>query len=70
MAAKPSTRAWAGFFGPKAYSSGPCTFGVERSNDPEDYTLWLAMIAGPVAPLYFLILIGVGYHLATFVVME
>ncbi|KFX91055.1 hypothetical protein V490_06103 [Pseudogymnoascus sp. VKM F-3557] len=68
LIAKPSTQAWAGFFGPNVYNSR--NFGAQSINNPEKSAFWLQMVATEIGPLFFLILIGVVYHLATFVAME
>ncbi|KFY73144.1 hypothetical protein V499_06788 [Pseudogymnoascus sp. VKM F-103] len=70
LVAKPSTQAWAGYFGPNKYDFGSSTFGVDSSNNSEESAFWLAIVASFAAPLFFLILIGVVYHLATFVAIE
>jgi ATP-binding cassette subfamily A (ABC1) protein 3 len=70
LVAKPSTQAWAGYFGPNKYDFGSSTFGVDSSNNSEEFAFWLAIVATFAAPLFFLILIGVVYHLATFVAIE
>lgn len=70
MVAKPSTQAWAGSFGPNTYDFGSSNVGVESSNNSPEFTFWLQIVADFAAPLFFLILIGVVYHLATFVAME
>jgi len=65
LIAKPSTLAWAGAFGPNVRSN---YFGVESSTEKSAF--WLKMVATEIGPLFFLILIGVVYHLGTFVAME
>ncbi|KFY06843.1 hypothetical protein V492_07693 [Pseudogymnoascus sp. VKM F-4246] len=71
LAAKPSTQAFGGIFGPNKDEYGPTlTYGGANINNSNKYTLWIGLVAGPIAPLFFLILIGVVYHLATFVAME
>ncbi|OBT78091.1 hypothetical protein VF21_02752 [Pseudogymnoascus sp. 05NY08] len=70
LVAKPSTQAWAGYFGPNKYDFGSSSFGVDNGNNSEESAFWLGIVASFAAPLFFLILIGVVYHLATFVAME
>ena len=54
-------------FGPNKYDYFSDDLGV--SSDGE-FSFWTIMVANFVAPVFFLILIGVVYHLATFVATE
>jgi ATP-binding cassette subfamily A (ABC1) protein 3 len=60
--AKPSTQTWSGYFGPNTVPQvvEPATRGP----------FWLSLIGVYVAPVFNLILIGVVYHLNTFVASE
>ena len=62
-APKPLTRLWQGYFGPNVYYyPGEDSFSVQKGR-----TFWVSMVAVFVGPVFFLILIGVVYHLAIFV---
>jgi hypothetical protein len=62
-APKPSTHLWKGYFGPNVYSYlADESFSVQKGR-----TFWVSMVAVFVGPIFFLILIGVVYHLAIFV---
>ncbi|PMD40375.1 P-loop containing nucleoside triphosphate hydrolase protein [Hyaloscypha variabilis F] len=65
----PSTLPWSGLFGPNAnlleFSSQS-----SLSGQPTNGPYWLSLVSWFVAPVFFLILIGVVYHLATFVATE
>lgn len=60
--ARPSTQPFAGYFGPHSFiqEQAPLTVGP----------FWLSLISTFVAPIFVLIIIGVVYHLATFVATE
>ncbi|KAN0095683.1 P-loop containing nucleoside triphosphate hydrolase protein [Hyaloscypha variabilis] len=65
----PSTLPWSGLFGPNAnlleFSSQS-----SLSGQPTNGPYWLSLVSWFVAPVFFLVLIGVVYHLATFVATE
>jgi ATP-binding cassette subfamily A (ABC1) protein 3 len=65
---KPSTQAWAGYFGPNTYDYGS-SFSVQSGSGQEN-VFWLSLVSVFVAPVFILILIGAVYHLATFVATE
>jgi ATP-binding cassette subfamily A (ABC1) protein 3 len=60
--AKPSTQPWSGYFGPKVAPQVAATI----TRGPH----WLTLVSVFVAPIFFLVLIGVVYHLSTFVASE
>jgi len=64
-AARPSTVAFSGFFGPHSYTND---IPVAEQNTEGPY--WLSLVFVFVAPVFFLVLIGVVYHLNTFVATE
>ncbi len=62
---RPSTVPWSGFFGPNSYEN------VVHSTQPTvQGPYWLSLVSIFVAPVFFLVLIGVVYQLSTFVAME
>ena len=64
-----STLPWSGIFGPNAHIYEFSS--VNSSTDqPENGPYWLSLVSWFVAPVFFLVLIGVVYHLATFVATE
>jgi len=68
-ATPPSTLPWSGLFGPNA-NLGEFSSDTSSSDQSKNGPYWLSLVSIFVAPVFFLVLIGVVYHLATFVATE
>jgi ATP-binding cassette, subfamily A (ABC1), member 3 len=66
--APPSTLPWSGVFGPLSIADEFAS--INSSNQPTTGPYWLYLVCEFVAPVFFLVLIGVVYHLNTFVATE
>lgn len=60
--AKFSTQPFSGYFGPNSF--------VPPTDPPTNGPFWLSLVQTFVAPIFILIVIGVVYHLSTFVATE
>lgn len=64
--APPSSQGFSGVFGPNARVEGGFSEQDPATNGP----YWLFLVSQFIAPIFFLVLIGVVYHLNTFVATE
>jgi ATP-binding cassette subfamily A (ABC1) protein 3 len=66
----PSTVPWSGFFGPNSITYANSFVSLYAASEATTASYWLYLVNQFVAPVFFLVLIGVVYHLNTFVATE